>query len=114
MEQCRKSFIRKHLLPRNFDFFKYTRYCVDEDMAQIIETHWLEWIIYLLYILIVGASGILWLQLMVPLFATLLLALAGIQIQHVLFCVAVLHEDDEVRLHTSDIEIVTFSDAVFI
>ena len=99
MEQCRKSFIRKHLLPRSFDFISYTRYCVDEDMATVLEVHWIEWVMYLLYILVVGASGILVLQLILPLIGSLMLSLAGIQMQYVLFSVAVLHEDDE---HTTD------------
>ena len=99
LEQCRKSFHRKHLLPPNFDFFEYLKRCVDDDLSEVVDVHWIEWLTYLIYILIVSASQILLLQFTLPIVVLILLQFNGVQVQSVLFSVAVLHEDDE---HTTD------------
>lgn len=99
IHEARKSFLRKHLLPSNFDFIGYLQRCADNDLAKVLEVSIIEWAVFIIYIVLVGASEILVLQLLLPIIAFVCLGLAGIQIQHVLFMVAVLKDD---RRETTD------------
>lgn len=99
VDEARKSFIRKHELPCEFNFLTYTSYSVDEDLAEVIEVHWIEWTVGLLYLFGVGVDDVLALQFWIPLLGLILISLVGLQIQNVMFHVAALRIDDE---HTTD------------
>ena len=99
VDEARKSFIRKHELPCDFDFLTYTSDSVDEDLAEVMEVHWIEWTVGMLYLFGVGVDDVLALQFWIPLLGLLLISLVGLQIQSVMFHVAALRIDDE---HTTD------------
>ena len=99
VEQARKSFIRKHALPCDFQFLTYTLNSVDEDLAEVIEVHWIEWVVGMLYLFGVGVDDVFAFQFWSPLLGLLLISLVGLQIQNVMFHVAALRIDDQ---HTTD------------